>query len=153
MREWGEEEEGGKWGGVRGLEFRQDLSGTNCSDCWGGGGGGGGGVWGGVGGGVDAFYTVWVGVFVCFCVCACLWREREGLGWYDRLDVDSVVCKTAVTHIFVCRFMTDYEAWNELCDLYLSLHDYANAAFCIEELIMSNPHNHLYHQKYADVSA
>lgn len=48
--------------------------------------------------------------------------------------------------------MTDYESWNELCDLYLTQHDYTNAAFCLEELIMSNPHNHLYHQKYADVS-
>ena len=48
--------------------------------------------------------------------------------------------------------MTDYEAWNELCDLYLSQHDYGNAAFCLEELLMSNPHNHLFHQKYAEVS-
>lgn len=48
--------------------------------------------------------------------------------------------------------MTDYEAWNELCDLYLSQHDYNNAAFCLEELIMSNPHNHLFHQKYAEVT-
>ncbi|KAL8578877.1 hypothetical protein ACOMHN_022170 [Nucella lapillus] len=52
---------------------------------------------------------------------------------------------------YLKKFMTDYEAWNELCDLYLSLHDYANASFCLEELIMSNPHNHLYHQKYADL--
>lgn len=48
--------------------------------------------------------------------------------------------------------MTDYEAWTELCDLYLSVYDYSNASFCMEELIMSNPHNHLFHQKYADVS-
>ena len=48
--------------------------------------------------------------------------------------------------------MTDYEAWMELCDLYIREHDYTKAAFCLEELIMSNPHNHLYHQKYADVN-
>lgn len=52
---------------------------------------------------------------------------------------------------YLKKFMTDYEAWNELCDLYLSIHDYGNASFCMEELIMSNPHNHLYHQKYADI--
>jgi len=52
---------------------------------------------------------------------------------------------------FLKEFMTDYEAWNELCDLYLSQHDYSNAAFCLEELIMSNPHNHLFHQKYAEI--
>ena len=47
--------------------------------------------------------------------------------------------------------MTDFEAWMELCDLYLSQQDYTKAAFCVEELLMSNPHNHLYHQKYAEV--
>ncbi|XP_055998569.1 ER membrane protein complex subunit 2-like isoform X2 [Ostrea edulis] len=48
-------------------------------------------------------------------------------------------------------FMTDFEAWMELCDLYLAVQDYTKAAFCIEELIMSNPHNHLYHQKLAEI--
>ncbi|KAK7478660.1 hypothetical protein BaRGS_00030123 [Batillaria attramentaria] len=52
---------------------------------------------------------------------------------------------------YLKKFMTDYEGWNELCDMYLSMHDYTNACFCMEELIMSNPHNHLYHQKYADI--
>ena len=44
------------------------------------------------------------------------------------------------------------EAWNELCDLYLREFDFAKAAFCMEELIVLNPNNHLYHLKYADVS-
>ncbi|XP_046573197.1 ER membrane protein complex subunit 2-like [Haliotis rubra] len=52
---------------------------------------------------------------------------------------------------YLKKFMTDYEAWMELCDLYLEEHDYNNAAFCVEELIMSNPHNHLFHQKYAEI--
>ncbi|PVD32057.1 hypothetical protein C0Q70_07484 [Pomacea canaliculata] len=52
---------------------------------------------------------------------------------------------------YLKKFMTDYEAWTELCDLYLSVYDYSNASFCMEELIMSNPHNHLFHQKYADI--
>ncbi|XP_041362007.1 ER membrane protein complex subunit 2-like [Gigantopelta aegis] len=52
---------------------------------------------------------------------------------------------------YLDKFMTDYEAWMELCDLYITEHDYVKAAFCLEELIMSNPHNHLYHQKFADI--
>ncbi|ESP03354.1 hypothetical protein LOTGIDRAFT_205044 [Lottia gigantea] len=52
---------------------------------------------------------------------------------------------------YLKKFMTDYESWMELCDLYLSEFDYFNAAFCMEEVIMSNPHNHLFHQKYAEI--
>ena len=47
--------------------------------------------------------------------------------------------------------MADFESWNELCDLYLLEHDYTKAAFCMEECIMGNPHNHAYYQKYAEV--
>ena len=47
--------------------------------------------------------------------------------------------------------MTDFDGWMELCDMYLQLQQYEKAAFCVEELIMSNPHNHLYHQKFAEV--
>ena len=47
--------------------------------------------------------------------------------------------------------MSDFDAWMELCDLYLQLQDYEKASFCMEELIMSNPHNHLFHQRYAEV--
>ncbi|XP_067930475.1 ER membrane protein complex subunit 2-B-like [Watersipora subatra] len=45
----------------------------------------------------------------------------------------------------------DFEAWLELCDLYLSQCDYEKAAFCTEELILNNPNNHLYHQRYAEI--
>ncbi|GLV45262.1 ER membrane protein complex subunit 2A [Carabus blaptoides fortunei] len=48
-------------------------------------------------------------------------------------------------------FMSDQEAWQELCDLYLQEQDYAKAAFCMEELILHNPHNHLIHQRYAEI--
>ncbi|XP_056632288.1 ER membrane protein complex subunit 2-A-like [Diorhabda sublineata] len=48
-------------------------------------------------------------------------------------------------------FMADIEAWQELSELYLSEFDYSKAAFCIEELILHSPHNHLLHQRYADV--
>lgn len=49
------------------------------------------------------------------------------------------------------RFMIDQDAWNELCDLYLSEQEYAKAAFCMEELILQNPHNHLFHLRFADI--
>ncbi len=35
----------------------------------------------------------------------------------------------------------------ELCDLYILEQDYAKAAFCCEELLLHNPHNHIYFQK------
>ncbi|KAF5286845.1 hypothetical protein FQA39_LY00378 [Lamprigera yunnana] len=48
-------------------------------------------------------------------------------------------------------FMADTEGWQELSDLYLNEQDYNKAAFCVEELILHNPHNHLLHQRYADI--
>lgn len=32
-------------------------------------------------------------------------------------------------------------------------HSYGKAAFCLEELMMTNPHNHLYCEQYAEVGA
>merc|ERR1712168_544909 len=48
-------------------------------------------------------------------------------------------------------FMSDQEAWMELCDLYILDQDYAKAAFCCEEVLLHNPHNHLYHQRQAGI--
>ncbi|KAJ8959271.1 hypothetical protein NQ314_006299 [Rhamnusium bicolor] len=48
-------------------------------------------------------------------------------------------------------FMADVEAWQELSEMYINEHDYSKAAFCVEELILHNPHNHLLHQRYADI--
>ena len=48
-------------------------------------------------------------------------------------------------------FQADHEAWLELCDAYLGEMDYAKAGFCLEELILMYPHNHVYHQRFADV--
>jgi len=48
-------------------------------------------------------------------------------------------------------FMSDQEAWMELCDLYIQEQDYARAAFCCEEVLLHNPHNHLYHQRQAEI--
>ncbi|XP_030758342.1 ER membrane protein complex subunit 2-like [Sitophilus oryzae] len=48
-------------------------------------------------------------------------------------------------------FMADVDAWQELSELYISENDFGKAAFCVEELILHNPHNHLLHQRYADI--
>lgn len=47
--------------------------------------------------------------------------------------------------------MADVEAWQELSELYISEQDFAKAAFCVEELLLHNPHNHLLHQRYAEI--
>lgn len=47
--------------------------------------------------------------------------------------------------------MSDQEGWHELCDLYLQEQDFNKAAICMEELILHNPHNHLLHQRYAEI--
>lgn len=52
---------------------------------------------------------------------------------------------------YLKKFMNDQEAWLELSDLYIQEQDYSKAAFCLEELILTNPHNHLYFQKYAEI--
>ncbi|KAK1172628.1 ER membrane protein complex subunit 2 [Acipenser oxyrinchus oxyrinchus] len=49
------------------------------------------------------------------------------------------------------QFVGDQEAWHELAVLYINEHDYAKAAFSLEELMMTNPHNHLYCEQYAEV--
>ncbi|XP_064597638.1 ER membrane protein complex subunit 2-like [Liolophura sinensis] len=49
------------------------------------------------------------------------------------------------------EFVADFDAWLELCDMYTQEQDYEKAAFCVEELIMSSPNNHLYQQRYADI--
>lgn len=52
---------------------------------------------------------------------------------------------------YLKKFMSDQEGWLELCDLYIQEQEYNKAAFCLEELILFNPHNHLYHQRYAEI--
>ena len=47
--------------------------------------------------------------------------------------------------------MSDQEAWHELCNLYLAEGDYAKAAFCMEEVLLHNPHSHLIHQRLAEI--
>ncbi|XP_075070063.1 ER membrane protein complex subunit 2 isoform X1 [Mixophyes fleayi] len=49
------------------------------------------------------------------------------------------------------QFVGDQEAWHELAELYINELDYAKAAFCLEELLLTNPHNHFYYQQFAEV--
>lgn len=48
-------------------------------------------------------------------------------------------------------FISDVEGWQELCGLYLQVQDYPKAVFCAEELLLHQPHSHLYHQQVADI--
>uniref|UniRef100_A0A2N9J529 ER membrane protein complex subunit 2 n=1 Tax=Fagus sylvatica TaxID=28930 RepID=A0A2N9J529_FAGSY len=48
-------------------------------------------------------------------------------------------------------FMADNDAWRELAEIYVSLQMYKPAAFCYEELILSQPMIPLYHLAYADI--
>ncbi|KAL4218389.1 ER membrane complex subunit 2 [Mactra antiquata] len=75
-------------------------------------------------------------------------RKRQIAILKEKNDIPEAIEKL---NKYLEMFMTDFDGWMELCDLYLQLQDYTKAAFCLEELIMSNPHNHLYHQKYAEV--
>jgi len=52
---------------------------------------------------------------------------------------------------YLKKFMNDTEAWQELSHLYLSEQDYGKAAYCVEELILSFPRDHLFYQYYAEI--
>lgn len=49
------------------------------------------------------------------------------------------------------NFMGDFEAWMELASLYLQENQFVGAQFCFEELILSNPYNNVFHQRYAEI--
>lgn len=97
-------------------------------------------------------------------------RYEDALKLYDSIlqhdESNSVIYKRKVAVLkaqnkipeaikeladYLKKFMSDHEAWMELADLYLAEQDYNKAAFCVEELILFNPHNHLYHQRYAEI--
>lgn len=54
---------------------------------------------------------------------------------------------------FFCflSFMSDQEAWHELSNLYMAVNDYTKAAFCMEEVLLHNPHSHLIHQRLGEI--
>ncbi|KAJ2365675.1 tetratricopeptide repeat domain-containing protein [Coemansia sp. RSA 2611] len=45
----------------------------------------------------------------------------------------------------------DFEAWLELAHLYMRNHRLAQAAFCLEEVILQQPANHYFHLCYAEL--
>ncbi|CAM6036942.1 unnamed protein product [Sphagnum compactum] len=55
------------------------------------------------------------------------------------------------TNKYLETFMADHDAWRELADMYILLQMYKQAAFCFEELILSQPTNALYHLGYAEL--
>ncbi|XP_070533693.1 ER membrane protein complex subunit 2-like [Ptychodera flava] len=75
-------------------------------------------------------------------------RKRKVAIYKARKNIPGAI-KELCEH--VKKFMTDHEAWMELTDLYIAEQEYSKAAFCLEELILSNPHNHLYHQRFAEI--
>ncbi|KAG9290930.1 hypothetical protein G9A89_011080 [Geosiphon pyriformis] len=52
---------------------------------------------------------------------------------------------------YLDTYYNDTEAWLELSALYLQQHLYQQARFCLEEVILLQPQNHLYHLKYAEI--
>lgn len=52
---------------------------------------------------------------------------------------------------YLKTYQADHEAWLELCEAYLNEMEYSKAIFCLEELILLYPHNHVYFQRYADI--
>jgi len=52
---------------------------------------------------------------------------------------------------YLKMFMSDQDAWHQLCNLYLSELDFSKANFCMEELLLHNPYSHFINQKIADI--
>ncbi|KAI8994512.1 hypothetical protein BDB01DRAFT_194686 [Pilobolus umbonatus] len=52
---------------------------------------------------------------------------------------------------YLDTYYDDYEAWLELCDVYVSKYMYDQAAYCCEELIILQPSNHIIYLKYAEL--
>ena len=52
---------------------------------------------------------------------------------------------------YLTTFCSDHEAWLMLCELYLMSQHYKRACFCIEELILINPMNYIYHLRAGEI--
>lgn len=53
---------------------------------------------------------------------------------------------------YLDNFAQDSEGWVELSNLYLKENQFQQAAYCMEEIVLLNPLNHIFHLKYAEVS-
>jgi len=97
-------------------------------------------------------------------------KYAEANEYYDKLIKDDesnpvyrkrkvAICKAqgktqeAIKELneYLKKFMNDTEAWLELATLYLNDLDYPKASYCVEELILSHPRDHLFHQLYAEI--
>lgn len=54
---------------------------------------------------------------------------------------------------YLDKFPADPEGWTEMASLSLKMSRFESAKFSYEELILTNPYNHLFHQRLAEVSA
>lgn len=52
---------------------------------------------------------------------------------------------------YLDTYYDDFEAWLELCEVYLNQYMYEQAAFCCEELVLLQPTNHIVYLKYAEI--
>eukprot|EP00462_Mataza_sp_D1_P026252 CAMPEP_0175148716 /NCGR_PEP_ID=MMETSP0087-20121206/16795_1 /TAXON_ID=136419 /ORGANISM="Unknown Unknown, Strain D1" /LENGTH=265 /DNA_ID=CAMNT_0016434233 /DNA_START=36 /DNA_END=830 /DNA_ORIENTATION=- len=52
---------------------------------------------------------------------------------------------------YLLVFSSDQQAWQELSELYLSLGKHDLAKFCMEEILLIQPDNHLHHLQYAEL--
>lgn len=59
----------------------------------------------------------------------------------------------AITNLnkYLELYASDTEAWQQLAELYLQAQNYQGACFCLEELILTNPHNHVFYCTYAEI--
>lgn len=53
---------------------------------------------------------------------------------------------------YVTIFASDIDAWQELTQLYIQTQKLDLAKFCVEELILIQPENYLYHLQYAELN-
>eukprot|EP00850_Spirogloea_muscicola_P000576 SM000002S05656 [mRNA] locus=s2:1463433:1465490:+ [translate_table: standard] len=101
----------------------------------------------------------------------------EAKGWYNQADnvyssllvehpTEAVLHKRRVAMLkakgdlvgavdalkeYLDIFMADHDAWRELADIYITLQMLKQAAFCYEELLLSQPTNCLYTLTYAEI--
>ena len=75
------------------------------------------------------------------------YKRKVAIFKSQNLLVESITALNEYLQIY----QNDLEAYEELADIYLSLSEYKSALFCIEEMILSNPTNYIFHLKYADI--
>ncbi|EGD80558.1 hypothetical protein PTSG_01150 [Salpingoeca rosetta] len=68
-----------------------------------------------------------------------------------HIGKDDIPLAITALNKYLELYSSDFEAWQQLTDLYIDTQDLQNAAFCLEEVMLSNPHNHVYYCTYAEV--